>query len=201
MKASLLLWGSVGGAGLLAGGWWAYQTYIPPTPRSPQSLLPLLARYPLTDPQGHPADISALGGKVVLLNFVYTRCPSVCPRLQAQLRAVLQALPPSPCLVAVSISLDPERDTGSVWLAHQYSYAVPGHTWLFWRPASQKWAFALAKTVFGLSATALPQGEILHADAILLLDNEGRLRGSYSSTDSRLLRHVRQLLRLCDTVS
>ncbi|MCS7163296.1 MAG: SCO family protein [Bacteroidia bacterium] len=201
MKAARLLWGGIGGAGLLAGGWWVYHTYIPPAPRSAQSLLPLLARYPLTDAQGYPADISALTGKVVLLNFIYTRCPSVCPRLQAQLRAVLQALPPSPCLVAVSISLDPERDTGSVWLAYQHSYAVPGHPWLFWRPSSQKWAFALAKTVFGLNATILSPGEILHADAILLLDSRGRLRGVYSSTDTRLLPHVRQLLRICDTVS
>lgn len=133
----------------------------------------------------------------MLLDFIYTRCSSVCPRLQNRLRQVLQAIPPSDQLVTVSISLDPAHDTPEFLQSYADSYQVPGHKWLFWRPASQEWAIQLAMSVFGLVAARLEDGEILHSDAIILIDCEGRIRGIYSSQDERLLKHTQKLIQLC----
>lgn len=200
MKRSLFLWAGIGGAVAIAAGWWWYDRETVPPPIREDSVWPQLATYPLF--QGdRAAPLSALQGKVVLLNFIYTRCPSVCPRLQSRLQATLRAIPPTPHLVAVSISLDPEHDTPEYLQTYAQSYAVPGQTWLFWRPASQKWAIQLAEAVFGLTAAPLEGNEILHSDAILLIDCTGRVRGVYSSQDERLTKHTQKLLRLCDTSS
>lgn len=201
MKRALLLWAGMGIAGLVAGGWWWYDRESVPAPVRPEPILPLMVSYPLSDLNGSPAPFSALKGKVVLLDFIYTRCPSVCPRLQSRLRKTLEALPPSDKLITLSISLDPEHDTPEYLQAYARSYMVPGHTWLFWRPASQKWAIQLAESVFGLTAAPLEGDEILHSDALLLIDCEGRLRGIYSSEDDRILIHTKKLLRLCGTES
>ncbi len=198
MRRALFLWAGIGLAAAVAAGWWWYDREAVPAPITAASVWPQLATYPLSQGEG-PAPISALQGKVVLLNFIYTRCPSVCPRLQSRVQATLQAIPPSPNLLAVSISLDPEHDTPEYLSTYAQSYAVPGHTWLFWRPASQKWAIQLAEAVFGLTAAPLEGNEILNSDAILLIDCAGRVRGLYSSQDERLTKHTQKLLRLCDT--
>lgn len=201
MKRVLLLIAGMGVAAAIAGGWWWYDRESLPSLLSSEPVLPRLAGYPLTDMSGEPAPLSALEGKVVLLDFIYTRCPSVCPRLQSRVRQTLEKLPPTTDLVALSISLDPEHDTPEYLQAYAQSYTVPGHTWLFWRPASQKWAIQLAESVFGLTAAPLEGEEILHSDALLLIDCEGRLRGIYSSNDDRILKHTQKLLQLCGTKS
>ncbi|MCX8113097.1 MAG: SCO family protein [Bacteroidia bacterium] len=196
MKRMLWLLTGMGVVGVAAGGWWWYERETVPPPLHLEPIWPLVEAYPITDMTGGPPP--NLRGKVVLLNFIYTRCPSVCPRLQSQIRLVLQQIPPTPALVAVSISLDPEHDTPEYLRAYAKSYEVPGHTWLFWRPANQAWAIQLAASVFGLRAARLSETEILHSDVILLIDSEGRLRGWYASTDDRLLKHTQNLLRLCE---
>lgn len=197
-----LLWGSGMGAALLIGAlWWGYDYWAVPSPLSDKRVWQELQAYPIYTPDYQPAPIASLEGKVVLLDFVYTRCASVCPRLQSRLRQTLQALPSSEKLVAISISLDPERDTPEQIQAHLMSYGVPEHTWYFWRPQTQRWAIQAAEQIFGLTAATLSSEEILHSDAILLIDCSGRIRGVYRSEDERLLSHTRKLLRLCDTPS
>ncbi|MCS7297176.1 MAG: SCO family protein [Bacteroidia bacterium] len=188
-------------AALVAGGWWWYEREHLPPPLSSESVWSRLQAYPLTDVDSTPPDLSALSGKVVLLNFIYTRCPSVCPRLQNRMRHVLQSFQPTPHLAAVSISLDPEHDTPQHLRVYAKSYGVPGHLWFFWRPLSQSWAIQLARSVFGLMAAPISETEILHADALLLIDCEGRVRGLYSSEDDRILKHTEKLLELCGTDS
>ncbi|MCS6895242.1 MAG: SCO family protein [Bacteroidia bacterium] len=197
MKRFFLLIGGMGVAGLVAGGWWWYDQVSVPPPRHSASIWPIVASYNLTDAEGNSVRSYHLQGKVVLLDFIYTRCASVCPRLQSRLRQTLQAIPSSDRLVAVSISLDPAHDTPAYLRVHAESYKVPGHRWVFWRPISQRVAIQLATSVFGLLAAPLEGEEILHSDAIILIDCEGRIRGVYSSQDERLLQHTQKLIRLC----
>lgn len=197
MTRAFFLWGGIGMALLFAVGWWWYEAVHVPAPIRSDCVWESVTHYPLTDIEGRPVSPLAFQGRVVLLNFIYTRCASVCPRLQGRVREVLAHLPPSDKLVAVSISLDPERDTPVYLAAYAESYRVPGQKWLFLRPASQKWAIQLATEVFGLTAAPLEGEEILHSDAILLIDCAGRIRGVYASEDDRLLTHASKLLQLC----
>ena len=59
-------------------------------------------------------------GKVVLLTFLYTNCPDVCPITTSQLRSAQEMLGDSADDIAiVAVSVDPERD--SIEAAHQFS--------------------------------------------------------------------------------
>ncbi|RMF48506.1 MAG: SCO family protein [Bacteroidetes bacterium] len=195
MSRSLYLWSGllVGLAGM--GGWWLYEQWRLP-PKGP-AVWPLLATYPLYEGVGQPVSPEALRGQVVLLDFIYTRCPSVCPRLSNRIQTLLQELPAEAPVVAVSISLDPAHDTPDKLALYAASYEVAGRKWHFWRPASQAWAFQLAERVFGLTAAQLEGNDILHSDAILLIDCEGHLRGRYASSDETLRKNIQKLLRLC----
>jgi Uncharacterized protein SCO1/SenC/PrrC, involved in biogenesis of respiratory and photosynthetic systems, COG1999 len=106
-------------------------------------------------------------------------------------------------VAALSISLDPERDTGAVLTTYASAYAVAGRTWRYVRPQSQPYAFLMAREVFGITATTLPgQAEILHNDAFFLIGCEGQVYGPYASTDlEKARKHLQKLISLCERSS
>ena len=76
--------------------------------------------FALTDHIGRPVKLSDLKGKPVVLTFLYTNCPDVCPIITAKLNQTLQLLGPDASKVEiVAITVDPERDTAA--RAKQYS--------------------------------------------------------------------------------
>lgn len=62
---------------------------------------------------GKVVRLSGLRGKAVLLTFVYTRCPDVCPLIMTNLGAALDKAGPATAKNAriVAVSVDPEGDT------------------------------------------------------------------------------------------
>ena len=69
--------------------------------------------FTLTDQAGKKFNFKAASGKVVLVTFVYTTCPDVCPLFSAQFAAIQRALRDEKRrgLLLLSISTDPKRDT------------------------------------------------------------------------------------------
>jgi protein SCO1/2 len=67
--------------------------------------------FALISEQGRPVRLSEFRGKVVALDFIYTRCPlpDVCPRLSANFRRLQRRFGPS--LTLLSVTIDPVHDT------------------------------------------------------------------------------------------
>lgn len=66
----------------------------------------------LKDSTGKPFDISEHRGKVVLLTWLYVKCPDVCPLIVSNLKVAQTKLgAKAKDLVIVAVSTDPERDT------------------------------------------------------------------------------------------
>ena len=78
-------------------------------------LSPVAAAPPLTlrNHLGQPFDINAYKGKAVLVTFIYTHCPDVCPLITSNLRVAQNLLSPSvrPKVAIVAVSVDPKGDT------------------------------------------------------------------------------------------
>ncbi len=73
-------------------------------------------------------------GKVVMINFIYTRCPDACPLETARLRQVQKLLGDrvGKDVFMYSISIDPENDTQEVLRAYAEKFKI-GPGWLFLR--------------------------------------------------------------------
>ena len=87
--------------------------------------------FALHDHAGLPVSLKTYDGDVVVVTFLYTYCPDVCPAVTSYLRDVQRMLGEDAARVDfVAISVDPERDT--VERAREYLDA--------WR-LDQQWAF------------------------------------------------------------
>jgi protein SCO1/2 len=81
--------------------------------------------FTLPDQSGHPLQLSALHGQVVVLTFLYTTCPDVCPLVTGKLHEVTDLLGDSRQKVAVvAVTVDPERDTTAAVAEYSRRWAM-----------------------------------------------------------------------------
>ena len=69
--------------------------------------------FSLVDQTGAPVNLTLYEGKVVVVSFVYTYCPDVCPALTYQLRKLSEELGDDygESVEFITITVDPVRDT------------------------------------------------------------------------------------------
>jgi protein SCO1/2 len=130
--------------------------------------------FTLTDGlRGDVVSLSSLRGRVVVLSFLYTRCPDVCPITAAKFRATQKTIG-TDTAEFVAVSVDPEGDTPAAVRAFSESHEL-GAGWRYLigsRPQLQVvWA------AYGVGAFASPDGAgVMHNDAIFVIDRQGRER-------------------------
>jgi len=154
-----------------------------PHPQNMDIPEPLMAPdFALIDQEAQPLSLAALRGKVVLLDFVYTRCPGPCPILTGVHRSVRDGLSEAdrPAVQLVSITLDPEHDTPAVLREYASKRRIDAEGWSFATgPTADVDALAHA---YGVGSVRQPNGEIEHTVATFLIDREGRIARRYLGT-------------------
>jgi protein SCO1 len=82
---------------------------------------------PLKDSLGQPLDVSQLKGKAVLVTFIYTHCPDVCPLIVSHLHAAQDELgPEARKLQIIAVSVDPRGDTPNTVAAFLRAHQMTG---------------------------------------------------------------------------
>jgi protein SCO1 len=143
-------------------------------PLAPGELVP---PFTLTDQAGQRVSFATLAaGKVVALNFVYTRCalPQFCLRA-SNVFSVLQkrfARQYGRDLVLLTISFDPERDTPEVLTSYAARFNADPKMWRFLtgRVTDVRRVCAL----FGVESFA-DEGLVNHTPRTAVIDRSGRL--------------------------
>jgi protein SCO1/2 len=136
----------------------------------------------LNDQDAKPLSLTDLRGKVVLLDFVYTRCPGPCPILTGIHEKVRDGLSETnrADVQLVSITLDPEHDTPAVLREFAGARGIATQGWSFATgPAEDVQAVLSA---YGVGSVRAPSGEIEHTVATFLIDRDGQIAKRYLGT-------------------
>ena len=137
-----------------------------------------------------PLSMKELRGKVVLLFFGYTACPSVCPISLATINQVFSRMTPGELKqsLALFISLDPERDTPEMLKQYTgyFHSNIVGLTDLPDEIAriAKLYGVRYEKKVLANSALGYV---IAHSANIFVVDPEGKLQGTYPMMSIRSL--------------
>ena len=116
---------------------------------------------------------NVLKGKIVAINFIYTKCPDVCPLDTAALRRVQKLLGPrmGRDVHFYSISLDPKNDTPAALKKYMKTFDLgPGWTFLTGRPQD----LALIQSKFGIKPVSA--GMLTAHDTRYVMGNEPMAR-------------------------
>jgi protein SCO1/2 len=168
-----------GGAGL----WWATDGFRALT--SEQARRRAVAAAPrviptveLEDQDGRPFTLESYRGRPVVVDFVYTRCRSVCPLLSDALQRVdhlrrARSSIDSTVPALLSITFD-SGDTPADLRAYAGHYNADGRSWRFARAHRSADLSALLRA-FDIVVISDGRGDFQHNAALHVLDDRGRL--------------------------
>ena len=139
--------------------------------------------FSLIDQSGRLVHLSDFRGRVVAVDFIYTRCPlpDVCPRLSASFAYLNKHLRDRD-VTLLSITIDPQYDTPAVLEQYANRYGADFAMWHFLTGAGDQ-----IQTVAGLfGLTYWPEeGSITHTMATAVIGRDGKLAARIEGSSYR----------------
>lgn len=140
--------------------------------------------FELISQQGLPIGRKDMEGKITIVDFFFTSCPSICPVMSKEMERVNDAFRNKEDVQIFSISIDPEYDTPEVLSDYSARHNSTPGKWHF-LTGDKEAIYNLARCGFILP-TIDGYGEpddFVHSDKFVLVDEYGRIRGYYSGTN------------------
>ena len=160
----LLWWGTDGARAFSSEG--ARRLAVEERPRTVPAVM-------LTDQDGMPLTLATLAGQRVLIEFIYTGCPTLCTTLGQSFQQIAAARPTGGDPLLLSISFDPADDTRAL-RGYADRFQADGRRWRIARTTDPAVLPELLRA-FGVIAIPDGLGGYVHNAAIHELDRAGRL--------------------------
>jgi protein SCO1/2 len=152
------------------------------------SIIKKAPEFQLTNIQSQTVKMSELDGKVRLVYFFFSSCPDVClpttfflSKIQDELQK--QGLFGEDAMI-LSITVDPDRDTPEVLQAYADRFQADPSGWMFLR-GNENETKELAEQ-YGVMAVKQKDGNFVHSNSILIVDQQGNVRNYYNASDETL---------------
>lgn len=134
----------------------------------------------LTDQSGNQISLEQFKGKPVVLTFLYTHCPDICPLTAERLHSTMLELGKDAHNVAVlAVSTDPKRDDAAAAMHFSQQHQMTNY-WHYLIGTSEQ--LSPVWNNYSISAQAQQQN-INHSMALFVIDKQGRERVFLSSNN------------------
>lgn len=133
--------------------------------------------FSLTDQYGKTITSADYKGKVYVVEFFFSTCPSICPIMNRNMLDIQNKFFGNPNFGIASITINPENDTPAVLLEHAKLLGVKSSNWHF-LTGDKSYIFDLSNKGFNLYAGQNPkiQGGFEHSGLFALIDKKGNIR-------------------------
>ncbi|MEM0999206.1 MAG: SCO family protein [Bacteroidota bacterium] len=127
-----------------------------------------------------PITEATVAGKVHVVDFFFTNCPTICPRMKANMLTVYEEFVSDDRVVLLSHAIDTRRDTVPVLKEYSERLEVSAPRWHF--VTGEKDAILGIARDYKLAANedSTAPGGFAHSGALILLDQKRDIRGYYS---------------------
>lgn len=159
--------------------------------------------FTLIDQDGEQVNQSITKGKIHVAGFFFTRCSTICPKLQLSLSRVQEVFKERNDVALLSYSVDPENDKAEQLKAYATKMGAKEGMWYF-LTGDKAQIYNLAQRGYFLPVVdhgvsyGKPDETFIHSEKLVLVDKEGIIRGFYDGTDKkdveRLIVEIRVLL-------
>ncbi|HRP32070.1 MAG TPA: SCO family protein [Agriterribacter sp.] len=141
--------------------------------------------FTLTNQMGKQVSLSDLDGKIIVADFFFTSCPSICPALTRNMKRLQDAFNKTDTIVRfLSFSVDPARDSAERLKKYADKYGINHDTW--WLLTGDKdEIYDIAKKEFKANvADTHIDTNFIHTEYFFILDKDRVVRGWYNGRDS-----------------
>jgi protein SCO1/2 len=143
-----------------------------------------------TNQLGKTVTLDSLHGKILVIDFFFTRCPSICPGLALSMKRLQQSFSNGRDSIVqfISISVDPENDSVPQLRKFANRYTSNHDSWWFVTGDKKEiYEFALQELKASIADTDVDTG-FIHTNNFFLLDRSRVVRGWYNGFDSAKMR-------------
>ena len=154
---------------------------------------------------GDTVSLDDINGSIIIADFFFTRCPSICPTLTKNMKELQNAMKmkdsrrriDSSYVRFISFTVDPERDSPDVLKHYADKFAVNHDTWWFLTGSRKKiYDYALNELKLGLQDGNGVDSNFIHTDKFVLIDKNRNVRGYYNGIDSASMSKLAEDLTL-----
>ena len=168
-------------------------------------ITPGLPASTLTNQLGAQVTPAELSNKISVVCVIFTRCAGPCPEMTRRMSELQRVIPPDLPVRLVTITTDPEYDSPEVLKRYAARYNANGDRWWFLTGNKSDIALLARQGLKLVAEETKPEDRVndadlfIHSTVFVLLDKQGRLRGSIESTEpnfsNKVLQAVRKLAR------
>ncbi|MEZ4808191.1 MAG: SCO family protein [Flavobacteriales bacterium] len=138
-----------------------------------------------TDQFGRPFTDEMTRGKITVVDFFFTRCTTICPKMSVQMQQLQLKLddPAYKDVLFLSHTVDPDHDTPEVLNAYARKLQADTARWKF-LTGDKADIYLLGADGYYLAAredVMAPDG-FLHSEQFVLVDKDRHIRGYYDGT-------------------
>lgn len=163
-------------------------------PAKPPALKIALPAFQLTNEQGAPFGSADLKGRIWVADFVFTSCPTVCPKLTKRMGEIQHRTRNlGDVFRLVTFTVDPENDTPARLAAYAKTHRASPHRWVFLTgPLNDIETTVVKGFKLAMGKEELSPGSglfsIFHGEKFVLVDQDGFIRGYYDADDDGIAR-------------
>lgn len=137
-------------------------------------------------------------GRVQVVNFFFTVCPTICPKMMRNLLTVQREFEREKDFIIMSHTVDPVRDVPSKLKRYGRNLGINEDKWVL-LTGEKKDLYYMARSGYFVTAIEGVGGgeeDFIHSELLILVDQKGHIRGYYEGTDEKSVKKLIQDIRL-----
>lgn len=148
-----------------------------------------LTEYTLTERSGREFSSQELDGKVHVVNFFFSACPSICRMQSGKVQELAEEFGPEG-VVFLSITCDPANDTPARLQTYADLFNADDEDWLFLTSTDMNYLRRVGAEVY-----QVPVDKQVHSERLLVVDQDGKAHGTYHWNKPEQMVEMRDELR------
>ena len=134
-------------------------------------------KFELTDQNMAKISNKDYAGKVYVMEFFFSTCPSICPIMNKNMVEIEKAFSAEKNFGIASVTINPDNDTSEVLKAHAIKLGITAQNWHF-LTGDKDYIFNLANKGFNLyvGENNKALGNFEHSGLFALIDKNGNIR-------------------------
>lgn len=173
---------------ILIFGIWAVPKIVDSFSEPELAIIGEVPAFSFTDQNGETVTNNTYKGKVYVVEFFFTTCTTICPKMNENMLQVQKEFFGNPNFGIASFSINPFTDTPKILKAYAEKIGVSHPNWHMLTGDKQV-IFELANKGFNLYVGDAPQAidNFQHSGYFALVDKEGRIRSRYDEFGNPIL--------------
>ena len=141
--------------------------------------------FQLIDQQGKPFTEKNIENKICIVDFFFTACPGICPKMTNNLAELQDTFKTDENILLLSHSVTPEQDSVSVLAKYSIIKKVQYHKWRLLTGTKSE-IYDLGRRYYFVEEDLGEKRDssiFLHTENFVLIDKHRRIRGIYNGID------------------